>query len=208
MADIKTESDFQAKMVDGPAWGALQVTPGDGSEELTLFKQHATTDHKLSWKSSGGQSSGGNGKKSNGSGGGNMGALIDYKTKKTLDVSSLSQQDLLRPWINIHIAEWVQSNEARTGSADPGDWSNLAHQMGQNGGRIAGINSGIKATFSTGLGTWLAGPSADDGYRTSGDKGSGKYIETVKQGLSYLYNGQVPDLDKYTVHQGLIDFHT
>lgn len=189
MADIRTESDFQAKMVDGSAWGALQVTPGGSSGELEMFKQHATTQNTYSW--------GGKGK---------MGTLIDYKTKKPMDLQSLTNQDLLRPWVNIHVAEWVQSNEARTGSADPGEWSNLASQA-KNGGRISGINSGIQATLATGLGTWLAGPNADSGFQTSGDKGSQKYISDVTSALSHFYGGHAPSLTQHTVKQGLVDFH-
>lgn len=172
------------------AWGILQVTPGDGADELNNFKQHSTTTNTLSWDPS---SSG-------------AGTLIDWKTKQTIDLNSLSNQDLLRPWINIHVAQWIQSNEARTGSADPGDWSNLLSQS-KNGGRLSGINTGMGATLATALGTWVAGPNADDGFQTSGDNGSGDYINQVFQGVQHLYNGQAPSLYEHKVKQGLVDYH-
>lgn len=41
--------------------------------------------------------------------------------------------DLFRPWVNIHIAAWLQSNLGRTASKDPSDWSREPQLGGGNG---------------------------------------------------------------------------
>lgn len=124
MADIKAESDFRADLTSpgrldsGDSLGLMQVSPGGASQELTLFKEHARVDGSSgpgpssSALSKGGQSG--------------LGPLLDWATGKQLDVDSLKKADLFRPWINIHVASWIQSNSARTASSDPYLWAKIS----------------------------------------------------------------------------------
>lgn len=120
LADIKAESDFQksnqspGRADSGDSLGLLQVSPY-GSGELKQFQNMVQVEHNTySWAigtaSEGEVDEGGRSE---------LGALVDFKTNKRIDLDSLSEDDLSRPWINIHIAMWIQSNLARTGSQDP-----------------------------------------------------------------------------------------
>ncbi|KAK0536478.1 hypothetical protein OC842_001968 [Tilletia horrida] len=129
MADIKAESDFQPKLVSpgrldsGDSWGLMQVSPGGSSQELNLFKTHARTGaNSFSWVY---QPSKGLTQMAQ-PGMPNAGPLLDWKTGEVLDMASLTNQDLFRPWINIHVASWIQSNLARTSSQDPSVWGGIA----------------------------------------------------------------------------------
>ncbi|CAD6893527.1 unnamed protein product [Tilletia controversa] len=129
MADIKAESDFQPRLVSpgrldsGDSWGLMQVSPGGGSLELKLFKEHArTSGNSFSWVY---QPSKGLTMLAQ-PGMPNAGPLLDWKTGQPMDLASLTNQDLYRPWVNIHIASWIQANSARTSSQDPSDWDAIA----------------------------------------------------------------------------------
>ncbi|KAE8223218.1 hypothetical protein CF319_g3714 [Tilletia indica] len=129
MADIKAESDFRPRLVSpgrldsGDSWGLMQVSPDGQSQELNLFKNHArTAGNSFSWVY----------QPSKGMtmiaqpGMPNAGPLLDWKTGQEMDLASLTKQDLFRPWINIHVASWIQSNLARTSSEDPSGWDAIA----------------------------------------------------------------------------------
>lgn len=205
LGDIRAESDFDPENVNGgrldsgASVGLLQVSPGGGSQELALFKSHAQVDKhsasgdevSLAVKASGVQ-----------------GSLIDWKTGKTMNVTALTEEDVLRPWVNIHMALWIQSNLARSSSSDPYDWQAIAK------GKKTVADTGsrkVTPTVKTGLGSWVAGPGADsDGYRTSGDDISKDYFTNIMQGVRVLYGDKKMDtswLGQWSLKPGLIDYH-
>lgn len=215
ISDMKAESDFDNKMVDGPAWGLMQVTPGQDSNELDLFRKHATVKHhKFSWQAGGIKDGPGSG------------ALTDYQSSEPLDVASLKNRDLLRPWINVHVASWIQSNLARSGSNDPYDWQEMAklarttvHSTDSSSKSKAQKKldkylkaTGLPYTFKTALGSWLAGPATDGhgSYAQDGDNQSEDYFGTVMDGVRMLYGKSgmtVQFLNKYKVHPGFVDYN-
>lgn len=215
LADMRAESDFNASMIDGSAWGLLQVTPGEDSNELALFKKHATVKHhKVSWET--GAITSGHG----------SGPLTDYKSNDPLDVSKLTNHDLLRPWINIHVASWIQTNLARTGSNDPYDWqeiSTLSHTVNSasGGSRTTAQKkldkyftaAGLPYTFETALGSWLAGPATDGSgsYHQKDDHSSADYLNSVMSGVNELFGKnslKTKFLSHWKVHSGLVDYNT
>ena len=126
LADIKAESDFESenrsagREDSGQSLGLLQVSPY-GSGELKQFQSMAQVDYNTySWAV-------GTGSEDEVSMGGfsELGELVDFKTNKKINLKSLSDHDLSRPWINIHIAMWIQSNLARTASQDPVSYTHL-----------------------------------------------------------------------------------
>jgi hypothetical protein len=152
ISNIRAESDFQAgnispeRVGSGDAVGLMQISPYGDSKELDLFKSHADTN-----------------------------GLINPKTQQPYDVKALTPNDLIEPPLNIFVATWIQSNLARSGSADPGDW---------------GTRQGPKpSTYLTGLGSWVAGPAADGstGYEGSQDQISPPYFEAILAELGPLY---------------------
>lgn len=128
LADIKTESDFEASQVSGgridsgDSVGLLQVSPKGASQEMNLFKKDAEVKmNTYSWSAGKGDEQ----EVEYGATSG-LGPLLDFKTNKPLDLQNLSEDDLKRPWVNIHVAMWLQSNYARTGSQDPSEWPAIA----------------------------------------------------------------------------------
>ncbi|WFD01078.1 hypothetical protein MYAM1_003839 [Malassezia yamatoensis] len=128
LADIKAESDFEAsnessgRLDSGSSIGLLQVSPYGSSDELKQF-QTASTFHRnvYSWCV-------GNGTDVEVQYGGAsvLGPLRSFETGEVLKASSLTTADLNKPWINIHIAMWLQTNHARTGSQDPSLWPKVS----------------------------------------------------------------------------------
>jgi len=127
LADIKSESDFESKNVSpgrvdsGDSVGLLQVSPY-GSGELKQFKRMAQgKQNTYSWTP-------GTASEAEISLGGfsELGPLMDFKDNQKMDISKLSNDDLSRPWVNIHIAMWTQSNLGRSGSQDPSDWGKIS----------------------------------------------------------------------------------
>lgn len=128
MADIKAESDFQAgntspgRLDSGSSLGLVQVSPYGASNELEQFQKSAMVDRNVySWTA-------GNGSSTDVQYGGNsvLGPLRDFTTGNVLDVNALTASDLSRPWVNIHVAMWLQANHARTGSQDPYRWPQVS----------------------------------------------------------------------------------
>lgn len=259
LADIKAESDFVSdnaspgRLDSGQSLGLVQVSPY-GSGELDQFKKSAMTKkNTYSWTA-------GKGADHEVEHGGTsvLGALHDFSTGKAINVNSLSAKDLSRPWINIHVAMWLQSNHARTGSQDPWRWPQVssaskdvrtAYQpalreiLGTSSSSQAGSGSNAeshgnasadasakssssasahafsvdsygtsltalekmlkgknaqKVSFATALGSWVAGPSEDDGgYMTAGDDISAQYFAHIAEGLSVMYTGSTAQKHKY-----------
>ncbi|KAK0535053.1 hypothetical protein OC835_002486 [Tilletia horrida] len=187
MADIRAESDFSAGAVSpgragsGDSWGLLQVSQ-DGSRELTLFQDHARIKTSRA------------------------GALPDWPASSgsTLNVRALTKGDLLRPWINIHIATWVQANLGKTGSLDPYDWAAV-----NQGSRSS--TGGCARNMRTAYGSWVAGPHPDgqSSYLRSGDHISAPYLRRIVNGVSAI-SGQplsLSWLEGLTLNAGVVDFH-
>ncbi|WFC96377.1 hypothetical protein MBRA1_003034 [Malassezia brasiliensis] len=128
LADIKAESDFETsnsspgRIDSGNSLGLVQVSPSGASNELNEFKNAVIVDaNRYSWTIGRGTSS-----EVKSGGESVLGPLLDIKTGKKLDLDGLSKSDLDRPWINLHVAMWLQSNYARTGSQDPSTWNKVA----------------------------------------------------------------------------------
>lgn len=222
LADITQESDYNVKEISGArldsgtSWGLLQVSPGDGSLELKLFQQHANVlTHNFTY---------------------GMpddiradvrGPLLDYATGKMINLASLTNDDLFRPWINIHVAMWIQSNLARTSSQDPYDWKALNDYSWAIKTAAVDITSssviakwkkllkgsGVATNVRTAMGSWVAGPAVDSGgYLTSGDDISVGYLNAIMRGVRELYGvssaADMPKawLETYTLNPGLIDY--
>lgn len=216
MADIKAESDFDptnvsgGRLDSGSSWGLMQVSPF-GSGELQLFQQHAAVKRNTySWNT---QYNATTTPAHFGAG-----PLLDWSTGLVLSVKSLTNQDLLRPWVNIHVASWIQSNLARTSSQDPYTWgavyqkSNTARRLNDwtaVSGALQG--AGLPRSCMTGLGSWVAGPAVDGlgSYTRKGDDISAPYFKNIAQGLSVLYNTTIKPawLNSLSLHAGLIDYN-
>ena len=128
LADIKAESDFETsnnspgRIDSGNSLGLVQVSPSGASNELSEFQGAVDVDaNRYSWTIGRGTSS----EVKNG-GESVLGPLLDIKTGEKLNLKGLSKSDLDRPWINLHVAMWLQSNYARTGSQDPSTWNKVA----------------------------------------------------------------------------------
>jgi hypothetical protein len=222
LADIRQESDFNvdevsgARLDSGTSWGLLQVSPGDGSLELQLFQQHCNVvTHNFTYGMPDAIRAG------------VKGPLVDYSTGEMMDLSSLTNDDLFRPWINIHVAMWIQSNLARSSSQDPYDWEALnsyswSLKTSVLNGNVNAValkynkllaGAAVPTTIRTALGSWVAGPAVDDGgYLTSGDDISVDYLNAIMRGVRELYGvssaADMPKawLDTYTLYPGLIDY--
>lgn len=127
LADIKAESDFKSGNVSpgrvdsGNSVGLLQVSPY-GSGELDQFKKMVqSAQNTYSWAVGTATS-----EQVKLGGFSELGPLMDFKNNDKMDVSKLSNSDLSRPWVNIHVAMWIQANLARTGSQDPSDWGKVS----------------------------------------------------------------------------------
>lgn len=204
MADIKAESDFDptnvsgGRLDSGSSWGLMQVSPF-GSGELRLFQQHArvrsnTGPWSPGWK--------------------DVGPLLDWDTGKVLDVERLTNEDLFRPWVNVHVASWIQSNLARTSSQDPYSWADIYAKMNSTNETLTSqalVGARLSRSFLTGLGSWVAGPAVDGygSYTQTGDDISKPYFKNIVQGLSVLYGHKVDVdwLDGLTLRAGLVDYH-
>jgi hypothetical protein len=225
LADIRAESDFiptevsGARLDSGSSWGLLQVSPNGASQEWTLFAEQANV---LTHNFTDGMPDDVRA--------GIRGPLIDYETGVEIDFSNLSKEDLFRPWINIHVAMWIQSNLARTTSQDPSDWAAINDYSWQlKEGTISNSTAKVEAkwvsllaesttistTIRTGLGSWVAGPADDDGgYLTSGDDVSVDYLTSIMEGVRHLYGvtdkSDMPKswLETYTLNAGLVDYNT
>jgi len=133
LSDMKAESDFSAKLISpgrldsGSSYGIMQVSPGNGSQELSLFKDHVVSStNKRSWvMEASAYNVLSNGKWDESAGRNDDNPLLNWKTGKRLVPSSLTKNDLFSPWVNIHIAAWIQSNSARTKSQDPYNWMGI-----------------------------------------------------------------------------------
>lgn len=217
MADIKAESDFDhdavsgGRLDSGSSWGLMQVSPF-GSGELKLFQQHATvTRNTYSWSTEYNVTTAPTLFRA--------GPLLDWDTGKTLDLKNLTNKDLFRPWVNIHVATWIQCNLARTSSQDPYTWpqvyakSNAARNTKTGWAAVeqALVGAKLPRTFQTGLGSWVAGPAVDGygSYTQKGDDVSWPYLKNIAAGLSVLYETGIPLswLNTLTLHGGLVDFH-
>lgn len=222
MADIKAESDFDpdnisgGRLDSGSSWGLMQVSPF-ASGELALFQQHATVRRNVySW------SERYNVTTTPASAG--AGPLLDWATGELLNRGALTLDDLFRPWINVHVATWIQSNLARTSSQDPYTWpivyaaSNAARNSASTARTTAWaavdaalVGAGLPRSFLTALGSWVAGPAVDGygSYTRPGDDVSKPYFNNIVQGLSVLYNATVQPawLNTLTLHPGLVDYH-
>lgn len=191
----------------------MQVSPF-GSAELKLFQKHATVRHSTySWDQ---QYNVTTTPDTFGAG-----ALLDWDTGKVMDLKSLTNDDLFRPWVNVHVATWIQSNLARTSSQDPYTWpdvyqkSNTARNLANDKAAWAVVDNslvgaGLPRTCLTGLGSWVAGPAVDGygSYTQKGDDISKPYFQNIAQGLSVFYGKTVtPDwMNTLTLHAGLVDF--
>lgn len=225
LADIRAESDFDptnisgARLDSGSSWGLLQVSPNGASQELSLFQLHNNVyTHNFTYGMPADTRQG------------IRGALLDYKTGKTIDLASLTKDDLFRPWINIHLAMWVQSNLARSSSQDPYSWAAIndyswslkVQARDATNSRVAATyqtmltGAKLATTIRTGLGSWVAGPSVngDGSYLQSGDDISNQYLNAITTSVRFLYG--VTDktkmtkawLDTYPLNAGLVDYNT
>lgn len=217
LADIRTESDFNSTMItNGINWGLLQVSPGAESMELDLFKQHANVaTHNFTFGMPVDVRAG------------IKGPLLDYATGQQMDLASLTTDDLFRPWINIHLSMWVQSNLARTQSQDPYNWAELnayswSLKQGFRTNATASVatkwaslltGANVSPTIRTGLGSWVAGPAmGTDGYTSAADTYSTTYLNTIMRSVRFLYGvssaSQMPRawLETYPLNVGLIDY--
>ncbi|KAJ1585344.1 hypothetical protein NDA11_002613 [Ustilago hordei] len=217
MADIKAESDFDhdavsgGRLDSGSSWGLMQVSPF-GSGELKLFQQHATvTKNTYSWSTEYNLTTAPTSFRA--------GPLLDWDTGKTLDLKNLTNEDLFRPWVNIHVATWIQCNLARTSSQDPYTWPQVYAKYNAARNTKTGwaaveqalVGAKLPRTFQTGLGSWVAGPAVDGygSYTQKGDDVSSPYLKNIAAGLSVLYETDIPPswLNTLTLHGGLVDFH-
>lgn len=117
LADINAESSFNVTAYNGgredsgESLGLMQVSPSSGAEELPLFMGHNRVSYNnYSWSNTPGPA----------------GPLLDYATGQQLVLSTLSRDDLFRPWVAIHLGSWIQSNLGRTASTDPYGWAAIS----------------------------------------------------------------------------------
>jgi len=225
LADIRAESDFNPREISGgrldsgSSWGLLQVSPNGASQELNLFQDHG---HVLTHNFTYGMPAS--------TRAGIRGPLLDYDTGKTLVLSDLTRDDLFRPWINIHLAMWTQSNLARTSSQDPYNWAALndyswsmkVQTLNGTSARISNKwqtllkGASLPTTIKTGLGSWVAGPATngEGSYTQTGDDISNQYLNNIMTAVRYLYGvtdkSKMPKswLDTYTLNPGLVDYRT
>ena len=204
MADIKAESDFNprqrspGRLDSGDALGLMQISLG--TDELPLWQQHArVSNNTWSWAFP--------------AAGGDNGILYDWPTGKQMRLGTLQEEDLFRPWLNIHLASWIQSNLARTSSNDPYYWDGIlaATKSGNKAATDAAlVGTGLSRTPLTGLGSWVAGPasSGPGGYDQVADEISGQYFDAILEGVSVLYGKRMGTdwLDSWTLTAGLVDY--
>lgn len=209
LADIKAESDFNATAYNGgredsgESLGLMQVSPSSGAQELPLWMGHSRVSYNnYSWSAEIGPA----------------GPLLDYSTGKVMSLASLTRDDLFRPWVNIHLGAWVQSNLARTASCDPYSWEDISYKAraarvaeanynassststtsslytamtsAQKAEKAALVCGGVTRSVKTGLGSWVAGPAVDGdaSYTQSGDDVSAPYFSNIMAGVKVLFN--------------------
>lgn len=224
LADIRSESDFRpqaiggARLDSGSSWGLIQLSPGGGAQMMPLFQDHMNVaTHNFTW-----------GIDAPNVRAGVRGPLIDWETGVQMDLASLTNEDLFRPWVIIHAGMWIQSNLARMASADPWLWeaaddyswalkqANVQtlsdSQQSTYTQMIAG--AGLPRTPKTALGSWVAGAATNGAgsYTSSSDDVSANYFSSIMKSISFLYNGangaqmQASWLDQWTVNAGLTDY--
>ena len=220
MADIKAESDFQAgnaspgRLDSGSSLGLVQVSPYGASNELSQFQKSALVDRNVySWTA-------GNGSNVDVQYGGNsvLGPLRDFKTGKVLDLNSLTASDLSRPWINIHVAMWLQANHARTGSQDPYRWprvsaaSKTVRQAYQPALlEILGLSTSAQSntgsstntsSYGNGSADANASANADASANASGNGFSSSTYSSALQALSSRLTGSNPQKKSFATGLG------
>lgn len=224
LADIRAESDFRPRVIggarldSGASWGLMQLSPGAGAQLLPLYVDHFNAaTHNFTW-----------GIDAPNVRAGVRGALIDWQTGKMIDLASITNDDLLRPWINIHAGMWIQSNLARMASADPWMWTaandySWALKQAKTGQLTAQQNAtyttllqgaGLSRSPRTALGSWVAGAATNGAgsYLSSGDDISAQYLATIMKSVNFLYNRvggsewQPEWLERWTVNAGLTDY--
>lgn len=207
LADINAESSFNVKAWNagrddsGESLGLFQVSPASDAQELPIWMRHARGSYNsYSWSTSPGPA----------------GVLIDYDTRSQLVFSTLKKTDLLRPWVNIHLSTWMQSNLARTSSCNPSSWTEISQKAyaartaekacseassiersflksaitsAQSAETKALVCSGLSRSVLTGLGSWVAGPAVDgsSSYKGSKDDVSAPYFANILKGIRVLY---------------------
>lgn len=226
LADIKAESDFLpaayngGRLDSGASLGLMQVSPASGAQELPLWMGHSRVGYNsYSWSAVNGT----------------QGELIDYATGQQMVLSALTKEDLLRPWVNIHLGTWVQSNLARTSSCDPYSWTDISQKAAaarsaetsyaaaklsalytkmtsaQSAETASLVCSGLPRSILTGLGSWVAGPAVDgdSSYTGSGDDVSAPYFANIVSGLRFLYSDDsigTDWLNALVLTAGLVDY--
>lgn len=205
LADINAESSFSprawngGRLDSGASLGLMQVSPSAGAQELPLWQGHARVSaNTFSWSSDEGPG----------------GILIDDTTDQQMVLSSLTSDDLYRPWVNIHIGAWAQSNLGRTAGCDPYYWEGIynaasaartaeaANNSQKSDASYAKMTAAEKAETSalvcasdkvsrsvlTGLGSWVAGATTngDSSYGGKDDDVSAPYFNRISEGLRVL----------------------
>ncbi|CAO1619450.1 unnamed protein product [Sympodiomycopsis kandeliae] len=212
LSDINAESSFNAtawnggRLDSGASLGLMQVSPSAGAQELPLWQGHARVSaNTFSWTSTAGPG----------------GILKDYTTGQQIVLSSLTSDDLLRPWINIHIGAWAQSNLGRTAGCDPWYWQEIS-QAAATARAAEATNDSSKSATSytamvnarqaetkslvcasdtvsrsvlTGLGSWVAGATTNGDYSYTGkyDEVSKPYFANIVNGLKVLTGNSTLD---------------
>ncbi|WFD45141.1 hypothetical protein MPSI1_003818 [Malassezia psittaci] len=177
LADIKAESDFETsnessgRLDSGSSIGLLQVSPYGASNELEQFQAASTFQRNVySWCV-------GNGTDVEVQYGGAsvLGPLRSFDTGEVLNASSLTTADLTKPWINIHIAMWLQTNHARTGSQDPSLWP-----------KVSSSSKNVRAAYQPALLEILTG-STDATSSTSSNTSTSYSATTYTTKLNTLH---------------------
>lgn len=224
LADIRAESDFRPGVLGGPrldsgaSYGLLQISPDAGAQMMSLIKNHMNVNtHNFTW-----------GIDAPNVRAGIRGQLIDWESGEKVNLASLTNDDLLRPWINIHVSMWIQSNLARTSSNDPYWWTQLndySWSLKQsNAQQLTATQSqtytnmlygaGVPRSPKTALGSWVAGAATNGNgsYLSSGDDVSATYFAAIMKSINFLYNDTTGTtwtsdwLDSFIVNAGLTDY--
>ena len=224
LSDIRAESDFRprvlggARLDSGASYGLLQISPDAVAQMMFLIQNHMNVNtHNFTW-----------GIDAPNVRAGIRGQLIDWQSGQKINLASLTNDDLLRPWINIHASMWIQSNLARTSSNDPYWWTQLDNYSWSlkqsNTQQLTATQSqtytnmlqgaGLPRTPKTALGSWVAGAATNGNgsYLSSGDDISATYFAAIMKSINFLYNDTTGTiwtsdwLNSFTVNAGLTDY--